>query len=184
VIAAGGGAVLNPDTRRDFQAAGPVIWLKASVDTIEKRLCGDATTGERRPNLTASGGRAEIEELLATREPLYRETATVTIMTDTPLHGQNQPPTIAELTDLILTRIASLLPDDVAIEHRSVPDPAGSGESRGAAGMGDARGAAGSDESQAAADSGDAGVSSNSSANETSASSTDTPPGQEDSRCL
>src|SRR5512144_1080339 len=30
VIAAGGGAILNPDTRRDVQSAGPVVWLQAT----------------------------------------------------------------------------------------------------------------------------------------------------------
>ena len=29
VIAAGGGAILNPETRSDIQSSGPVIWLKA-----------------------------------------------------------------------------------------------------------------------------------------------------------
>ena len=82
VLAAGGGAVLNEQTRRDMQAAGPVVWLQASVDTIESRLRDDETTAVRRPNLTSIGGRREIEELLTQREPLYRDCATLTIETD------------------------------------------------------------------------------------------------------
>ena len=82
VLAAGGGAILNAATRRDMPAVGPVIWLQASADTIERRLATDPTTGQRRPNLTATGGRAEIERLLAVREPLYRECATLTLDTD------------------------------------------------------------------------------------------------------
>jgi shikimate kinase len=82
VVAAGGGAVLDADTRRRMKAAGPVVWLQASVETLERRIVGDATTAERRPNLTAGGGRAEIETLLARREPLYREVADVTVDTD------------------------------------------------------------------------------------------------------
>jgi shikimate kinase len=82
IVAAGGGAIQNAATRRDMQAAGPVIWLQASVDTIERRLAGDPTTGGRRPNLTTTGGRAEIERLLAIREPLYRECATIVLDTD------------------------------------------------------------------------------------------------------
>ena len=77
VLAAGGGAIQNEATRADMKSAGPVIWLHASVDTIERRLATDPTTGQRRPNLTSSGGRAEIERLLAIREPLYRECATL-----------------------------------------------------------------------------------------------------------
>ena len=83
VLAAGGGAIGNEATRADLKAAGPVIWLQASADTIERRLATDPTTGQRRPNLTSSGGRSEIERLLTLREPLYRECATITLDTDT-----------------------------------------------------------------------------------------------------
>lgn len=83
VIAAGGGAILNEATCADMKAAGPVVWLRASIDTIERRLATDPTTGQRRPNLTTSGGRAEIERLLTLREPLYRDCATITLDTDT-----------------------------------------------------------------------------------------------------
>lgn len=82
VLAAGGGAIQNEATRTDMQAAGPVIWLQASVETIERRLATDPTTGQRRPNLTSSGGREEIERLLTIREPLYRECATITLNAD------------------------------------------------------------------------------------------------------
>lgn len=82
VLSAGGGAVLNPETRREMRTAGPVVWLRAAVETLHQRISADATTAARRPNLTADGGRAEIESLLARREPLYRETATLVIDTD------------------------------------------------------------------------------------------------------
>ena len=81
IIAAGGGAIMNPDTRSRMKGAGPVIWLQASLETLATRIFGDATTAERRPNLTAQGGVAEIALLLATREPLYRETASLTVDT-------------------------------------------------------------------------------------------------------
>lgn len=109
VIAAGGGAVLNPDTRQDFKDAGPVVWLKASVDTIEQRLYGDVTTAERRPNLTSSGGREEIERLLSQREPIYSDTATLTIQTDEPLPGQTDIPTIDQLVDYVVTALRETL---------------------------------------------------------------------------
>ena len=82
VVAAGGGAILNEATRRDLKTFGPVIWLQASVDAIERRLATDSTTGQRRPNLTSTGGREEIERLLAIREPLYRECATIIVDAD------------------------------------------------------------------------------------------------------
>jgi shikimate kinase len=80
VLAAGGGAILNADTRHDIKAAGPVIWLRAPVDVLYSRIAGDSTTAQRRPAL-AGGGKQEIETLLAAREPLYRECATLTIDT-------------------------------------------------------------------------------------------------------
>src|SRR6202044_765873 len=73
VLAAGGGAVLDPETRGRMRAAGPVVWLRAPIETIEGQTAADPTTSERRPNLTTNGGRLEIETLLAIREPLYRE---------------------------------------------------------------------------------------------------------------
>jgi shikimate kinase len=82
VLAAGGGAVLDAGTRERIRAAGPVVWLRASVDTIERQVAGDAATTHRRPDLTPSGGRREIEELLALREPLYRQCATITVDID------------------------------------------------------------------------------------------------------
>lgn len=82
VLAAGGGAILNAATRSDMKSAGPVVWLQASAETIERRLAIDPTTGRSRPNLTSTGGREEIERLLTIREPLYRECATMTLETD------------------------------------------------------------------------------------------------------
>lgn len=98
VIAAGGGAILDEATRVDMKSAGPVIWLQASVDTIERRLATDPTTGQRRPNLTSSGGRAEIERLLTIRQPLYRECATITLEADTASAGQLVEAVLKQLT--------------------------------------------------------------------------------------
>ena len=123
VIAAGGGAILNPETRQDFKDAGPVVWLKASFDTIEQRLYGDETTAERRPNLTSSGGREEIERLLGQREPIYSDTATLTIQTDEPLSGQSEIPTIGQLVDHIVTALQECLdPASNACQQQSTGD--------------------------------------------------------------
>jgi shikimate kinase len=82
ILAAGGGAILNADTRRELREAGPVVWLTASVNTIAARILEDATTAKRRPQLTSGGGVREIEQLLAIREPLYRECASLEIDTE------------------------------------------------------------------------------------------------------
>ncbi len=81
VLAAGGGAILNADTRREMKGAGPVVWLRASVSVLSARIAADPTTARRRPNLIG-GGTDEVARLLAEREPLYRECASHTIYTD------------------------------------------------------------------------------------------------------
>jgi shikimate kinase len=81
VIATGGGVVLSESNRDRLRAAGWVVWLKADAPTLWQRLQGDASTAERRPNLTV-GGLAEIEELLRVRTPLYRACAHVEIETE------------------------------------------------------------------------------------------------------
>jgi shikimate kinase len=100
VIAAGGGAVLDPDTRARIRAAGPAVWLRATIETIERQVAADATTRDRRPNLTTTGGRNEIEELLALREPIYRQCATLTVDID------GRP--IAAIVEEILTGLAGM----------------------------------------------------------------------------
>lgn len=82
VIASGGGAVLNADTRREFREAGPVVWLRGTPATLLARLQHDATTAERRPRLTSLDQRREVEDLLAQRTPLYRQCASLTVETD------------------------------------------------------------------------------------------------------
>ena len=52
-----------------------MIWLQASAETILKRIEGDPTTTDRRPNLTHAGGLQEIQQLLSTRERVYQECA-------------------------------------------------------------------------------------------------------------
>lgn len=103
VLAVGGGAILNPDTRRDFRRAGPVVWLQADAETLAARIAEDPTSQGRRPNLTTSGGLDEIRTLLDQREPLYRETATVTVNTV----GRTIDELVAEIVAGLTPRSAS-----------------------------------------------------------------------------
>ncbi len=106
VLSTGGGCVMNAETRRDLIAAGPVVWLVAPIETIATRVLHDSTTKRRRPNLTATGGIEEIRTLLAQREPLYRECATITINTEgLPLRD-------------VVSRIAGQLPAEITEEAR------------------------------------------------------------------
>lgn len=83
VVSTGGGAVLRESTRALLKARGFVAWLTATPETVLERLRADATTGERRPNLTALSSEDEVRALIAFREPLYREVADFAVATDT-----------------------------------------------------------------------------------------------------
>jgi shikimate kinase len=82
VIALGGGAVLREQNRAAIAGRGMVVWLRATPETLQKRIAGDATTAERRPNLTNQGGLAEIRQLLAARTPIYEACAHLVLDAD------------------------------------------------------------------------------------------------------
>lgn len=97
VLAAGGGAVLRAESRNAMREAGSVVWLKAFPETIHARMSGDATTSDRRPNLTSQGGLAEIVDLLKRREAIYQEASEFGLDTD----GKSPE----QLADEILNRL-------------------------------------------------------------------------------
>jgi shikimate kinase len=74
VIATGGGIVLREHNRALLRPSGRTVWLTADVETLWQRVQADNATAERRPPLTV-GGRAEMEEIIRLREPLYRQCA-------------------------------------------------------------------------------------------------------------
>lgn len=82
IIAAGGGAILREENRTCMKAAGPVVWLQASVDRLAERILQDETTDERRPSLTGQTVSDEIEAVLTSRLPQYQDAATLTVDTD------------------------------------------------------------------------------------------------------
>ncbi len=78
VLATGGGAVLDRDNRADLDRHGSVVYLQASIDRILART----GKSQHRPLLQVDDPRPRIEQLLAEREPLYREIADITVDTD------------------------------------------------------------------------------------------------------
>ncbi len=100
VLSLGGGVVLRPENREVIRAAGTVVWLRASAATLHRRIEEDAATAARRPNLTAAGGLAEIEQLLAARTPLYEACADLPLDTDAL--------STAEVAEAILAKLPSL----------------------------------------------------------------------------
>lgn len=78
VLATGGGAVLQPENRQYLKSRGWVVYLHASADRLHARTRRD----RNRPLLQTDNPRARIIELLAERDPLYRECADLTVDTD------------------------------------------------------------------------------------------------------
>ena len=78
VLATGGGAVMDPNNRNHLGARGFVIYLHTSVDQQLSRT----RKGRDRPLLAKDDPSAVLEALMATREPLYREIADLTVETD------------------------------------------------------------------------------------------------------
>lgn len=71
VIATGGGAVLDPESRRRLADAAFVVWLSAPIDLLVRRL---SDVAERRP-LLADDPATALRAMAAERDPLYREVA-------------------------------------------------------------------------------------------------------------
>ena len=78
VLATGGGAVLDPENRKCLAARGKVIYLQTSVEQQLQRTAHDRS----RPLLQTEDPRARLEELMAVRDPLYREIADWVVETD------------------------------------------------------------------------------------------------------
>lgn len=78
VLATGGGAVLRQANREALRAGGRVVYLHTSVEQQLERTARD----RNRPLLRTANPEQVLRELLAVRDPLYREIADVIIETD------------------------------------------------------------------------------------------------------
>ncbi len=72
VLATGGGVVELPANRAALRAAAHVLWLRADVDVLRRRLAADPTS---RPSLTGADPAAELAALAKRRDPLYASVA-------------------------------------------------------------------------------------------------------------
>ena len=95
VLATGGGAVLSEANRRMLSERGCVVYLRAGVDELYRRVARN----RGRPMLRAEAPRQRTVDLLALREPLYESVADVTLYT-------GDQPIIQVLRNLL-----ALLPD-------------------------------------------------------------------------
>ena len=94
VLATGGGAVLNEQSRQFLHTRGTVIYLRASVGHILQRTSHD----KNRPLLRTENPRKVLEELTRVRDPLYQEVAHVIVET-----GRTS---LSQMVHTILSKIA------------------------------------------------------------------------------
>ncbi|WP_436108124.1 bifunctional shikimate kinase/3-dehydroquinate synthase AroKB [Massilia sp. LjRoot122] len=117
VLATGGGAVLNPASRALLASRGTVIYLRATIGSILQRTSHD----KNRPLLQTADPRAKLEELLAQRDPLYREIADLVIDTGRP-NVQSMVQTILDQLDaLASTRAQQLASDPMNAMNQPAP---------------------------------------------------------------
>ncbi len=67
VLATGGGAFMNPETRARIAGSGLSIWLRADIETLMVRV----SRRDNRPLLKSGNPRAVMEKLIADRYPVY-----------------------------------------------------------------------------------------------------------------
>jgi len=78
VLATGGGAVLAEANRSNLMSRGFVVYLSAPLDLLIERTARDRL----RPLLRTTDPAARVAELLAERDPIYRQVADAVVHTD------------------------------------------------------------------------------------------------------
>ena len=96
VLATGGGAILSEDNRRLLLARGHTVYLSSSVEQLYQRTAKN----KNRPLLNTGDRKAQIQRLLAEREPLYRDIADIELRTDKQSIGHVVYHLISQLKEL------------------------------------------------------------------------------------
>ena len=78
VLATGGGAVLDPENRALLRQKGTVVYLFAPIEHLYQRTRRD----RNRPLLQTEDPLLRLEQIMAERDPLYREVADLIVKTD------------------------------------------------------------------------------------------------------
>ncbi|HXW42307.1 MAG TPA: shikimate kinase [Xanthobacteraceae bacterium] len=99
VLATGGGAVMNPDTRALIKAKGVSIWLSADFEVLLRRI---SKRKNERPLLQTADPAATLRALLAEREPIYAQ-ADITVQSREVAHD-------SIVADLLAALLAFLKP--------------------------------------------------------------------------
>ncbi|MFO7785977.1 MAG: shikimate kinase [Desulfatiglandales bacterium] len=82
VIATGGGVVTRAENVRCLRRNGWIVWLKATEETLKKRMGRDSGNGDSRPSLHGIGPAEEIRRVLRERTPHYCHAGDLSVETD------------------------------------------------------------------------------------------------------
>jgi len=93
VLATGGGAVLRPRNRQHLSARGIVVFLECSPEQQFERTYRD----RKRPLIQTDDPLTRLRELMAERDPLYRETADYVVSTE----GRSATAVAKDIIDLV-----------------------------------------------------------------------------------
>jgi shikimate kinase len=80
VLATGGGAFVNPETRARIQEKGISVWLKADMEVLLRRV----KRRDNRPLLKNDDPETTLTNLLAAREPYYSQANLAVVSRDVP----------------------------------------------------------------------------------------------------
>jgi shikimate kinase len=93
VLATGGGAFMNPETRQAIGAKGVSVWLKADLDVLIRRV----KRRSDRPLLQTDDPAETLQRLLTERSPIYQQA-------DLTIHSREVPH--EKIVDEILSALA------------------------------------------------------------------------------
>jgi shikimate kinase len=108
VVATGGGAFMNAETRALILNRCIAIWLDADVDTLVERVARRDT----RPLLKGKDPAVQLRKLAAERNPIYAEAH---------LHIRSQRLPHERTVEKILDTLASWSPEDAAAARQPLP---------------------------------------------------------------
>lgn len=80
VLATGGGAFINPETRALVKSGAVSVWLKAELDVLFERV----SRRSNRPLLKTADPKGTLEKLIEDRYPIYAEADVTVISRDVP----------------------------------------------------------------------------------------------------
>src|SRR5919205_3043237 len=101
VIATGGGAFMNADTRAAIKAKGISVWLRATLDVLSRRI---KRRGDR-PLLKSADPEAKLRELIDLRYPTYA-LAELTVQSREVVHEK----IVDEMVDVLARHLAGAAP--------------------------------------------------------------------------